>query len=124
VLLTKGDDTTMASLLYMSDRQIPLLTQQVETYDQLTVEHYDKWYSFFILRKDGTVEKVSPDVIDNVLTKGERYIDHTPHPMFMVVLAKTLNVQLPALVLEVVAGRWAIEQTDVYDDYDLYGVNE
>lgn len=110
--------------LYCNENGQPLLTQVVEDYDQLTVVNYEKWYGFYILYSNGTVERVGTAAINEILEQGFQYYDHIPHPLFMIALARYLGALLPTTVLEAVAGRWAIEMEELYNDYDFYGVNE
>lgn len=117
-------DKDQTTTLYCNENGQPLLTQVVEDYDQLTVVNYEKWYGFYILYSNGTVERVGTAAINEILEQGFRYYDHIPHPLFMIALARYLGALLPTTVLEVVAGRWAIDMEELYNDYDFYGVNE
>lgn len=69
---------------YFSERGLPLITQYItdfneQPHDMLTMENYEKWYYMHIIRKDGTVERISQAVIpDDPHDYG--WIDHAVKP--------------------------------------------
>lgn len=115
-------------LTYVSDRDIPLLLGDRRVgYDAITLELHCKWYNPYIIRKDGTVIKLPHELLDlaEAKHKTELYLGHCFHPDYLRFAADYLTKQgtpteVPELVIELAAGRWAIEMQDKFvDEYFL-----
>ncbi len=84
--------------MYVSNRDIPLITQQVSDVPMLTAENYPKWYDLYLLLPDGTVETVSWD--NETLCDGWR--DHCIIPEYFVKLAEELGARYDEKTFEAV----------------------
>ena len=93
----------------VSEKGIPLLWQGQVDVPVVTAEAYEKWYSLYIVYPDRRVEKVSPVLIDEVMSKGPQlWIDHEFHPRLLLLIAKHVDGEAHSLALEVAAGRWVM----------------
>lgn len=100
--------------IFRSDRGIPLLCQEVFDTPTITLENYEKWYNIFVIQPDGTVEIVSPGLIDE-LNDGTLWVDHTFHPKLLLLIAKHYGGSVPPTTLEMAAGRWVMEERPNFD---------
>ena len=85
----------------------------------LTVEHYCKWYTLYLVMPDGTVKSVHDDFRDEYDDAVEHWgsthmCDHCYHPDFIPVLAHHLGAYVDSEAHEMIAGRWVIEATEKY----------
>lgn len=106
----------MSSQTYLSKRNIPLLyIARPPTKPVITMENYTKWYDIYIVHSDGSVEVVSPELIEEVKDEcsDKEYTclqyDHLYHPYLLQRIAIKLNAFLDERALEVAAGRWYFE---------------
>lgn len=100
-----------------SPRGNPLVCQDSQGCRTLTVENEQKWYEFYVLEEDNkTVTEVPNSIINMALNEGLRYVDHTPHPLFFKRIAELMMVSVDFNSLDMVAGRWVLEQDPNYED--------
>ncbi len=108
---------------YLSERNIPLFTQEVDAFKRpiVTMENYCKWYGVYILHPDGSVEGVDPGLMADIQSQdnGCLFGDHNYHPRLLNKLAKRINGAVDSIALEVVTGRWVAEIMD--GDLGLHG---
>ena len=95
----------------VSDRNIPLLCQEVSSFPLIVLEDWNKWYSAFVLFPDGRVEKVSIDVIVEIEDKEGTmlYRDHNFHPKLLALLGKHYGAEVDWKSDEMATGRWVHE---------------
>lgn len=117
-LLSRFNKNLVSGQVFISDRNIPLITQK--TYDQpiLTVENYEKWYSLFLIYPDGSVKAVKTKVINATMKKHEdaAWVDHCFHPILYKKLAEDNGWLIDPVVLEVITGRWVLEKDEKYEN--------
>lgn len=107
---------------YLSDRGKMLVHQQAyEGTPIVTVENYEKWYSLFLIQPDGTVEKIPSQILLDAMTINRWWIDHSFHPSLLLAVAKHYGGEVPDTTLEMVAGRWVLEQGLLEDINYGYG---
>ncbi len=106
-------------MIYKSKRGHALLTQ--ETFDKpvVTLEAYPKWYEIQLLRPDGTLTTIDPDVVTSIASG--LWIDHCYHPEALLLIAKSIDAYVCELSLEIAAGRWALNGKGNCHDYPLGG---
>lgn len=100
---------------YLSERGFPLLyIGEPLSVPVITLENYTKWYSIYRIEPDGTVNKIPPEVIDEVMARHEDafYVDHNPHPRLLFRLSVMLGADLDERAEEVATGRWIQEVLD------------
>lgn len=95
-----------------SPRGIPLLISCnpafLETNSLLTVELHGKWYNLFLIRPGGLVETILFPM--EPCPHGKPYfVDHVPNPCSVQIWARKNKVQVDALALELMVGRWRID---------------
>lgn len=93
-----------------SERDHPLMYQRVLDVPVITVENYEKWYSIYLIQPTGEIEEVPVKVIEEVMGDNCWWIDHRWHPKLLLALAKHYGGEVPDTTIEVVAGRWVLEQ--------------
>lgn len=95
-----------------SPRGIPLVISCdpafLETNSLLTVELHGKWYSLFLIRPGRLVEAV-PFPTELCIHGATSYSDHVPNPCAVEEWAKAHKVQVDAMAMELMVGRWRIE---------------
>lgn len=109
-------DGCPATKLYVSDRNLPLLCQEPDTFGRptVTLENYCKWYGIFVLYPDGRVESIDHGLIGEVADRigGSVMGDHNFHPRLLNELAKELKGIACYRSIEVAGGRWVNEIMD------------
>ncbi len=77
----------------------------------ITLENYTKWYNIYVIKTDGTVDKVQPEIIEEAhkLNKYYGIIDHLYHPNILNKVAELLDAEVDERASEVAAGRWHYE---------------
>lgn len=95
-------------MLIVSDRGIPLLCQEIQTWPLIVLEDWNKWYSVFVLFPDGRVEKVGVDVIEEI-EDTILYQDHNFHPKLLALLGKHYGAEVDWKSDEMATGRWVHE---------------
>jgi hypothetical protein len=104
--------------VYFSDRQIPLITQELITYDaityfpMLTVENYEKWYKLFIINTDETVESLIDLDEPNY---GTSFVDHSFNPSAFHNTTKRLGLRYDNRTFAMICERWVEDALD--DDW-------
>lgn len=98
---------------YVSDRKIPLLCQEPDTFGRITVtmEDYSKWYGVILLHPDGRVENVDGDLL-NTLEREFRHPvrgDHNFHPQLLNKIAEHYKGVVDWRAFEMACGRWVLE---------------
>lgn len=108
---------------YYTENGNRLLYGRNDQCDIITLEEYEKWYSPYIIHKDGTVSKLPQELLDLAETKHktELYLSHCFHPDYLRFAADYLTKQgtpteVPEIVIEIAAGRWAIERQNQFED--------
>lgn len=102
-------------LTYFSNRDIRLLGTRNVEYDVITLEEYCKWYSPYIIYRDGTVAAVSAKEMPD----HTPFVDHNIHPdtLRWLALSRT-DAGIPTEVcpeaLEMAAGRWAMDVNEMF----------
>lgn len=105
-----GDEIKEENKLFVSERNIPLITQVTNGKRMLTAEDYEKWYSFYLINEDGKVE----DVYENEhFVDGWR--DHCIVPDSFKKMAESLNVEYDYITWQAVLTRYK-ELMDFYKD--------
>jgi len=105
--------------VYYSSRGIPLVYHgQPCDHAVLTVENYLKWYTYYLVMPNGTVEDLDTGGRAKILERFEHeveaslpsgeglYGDHIMHPKFMWAVASKLDYYLCLESYEMVIGRW------------------
>lgn len=107
------------TVLYTSDRGLPLLCQTPEERGiVVTLENYSKWYNIQLLHPDGRVEKLSynnPLVDINAIEERvgtNLHIDHCFHPRLLEEIAKELGGFADWRAVEMAGGRWVNEMME------------
>lgn len=102
---------------FRSDRDIPLITQDVGSKPMLTVENYIKWYELYVITPDGEVKDVyetSSEEIRNLIIDGWR--DHCIDPQIFHKVATKLGATYDIATFESVCRRY---QTDYLNAEDF-----
>jgi hypothetical protein len=106
----------------VSERGFELVEQGVYDTPVITVENYQKWYNLYVIQPTGEVEILDPGLITEVIGEINEIlvIDHTFHPKLLLLLAKKLGAEVPSTTMEMVAGRWVLDNEIVKGiDYHL-----
>lgn len=103
-----------SSVLFLSERDLPLMLTHLPKVPTLTVEQYLKWYKLYLVQPDGQVLPVEYDALDVAGLEG--YVDHVPNPQNVIQLAQRMNWEIDDLALELIIGRWHWE---VLCDYEV-----
>lgn len=115
---------------YFSDRNIPLVyVGPLLDTPIITVENYCKWYSLFAVMPDGKVRKITPEEIEEATDDFSNawHIDHNFHPLLLNKLAEMFKGEVCSQSLEMVAGRWVMEQMGdpfKFIDPEKYGMTD
>jgi hypothetical protein len=93
---------------YLSDRNIPLVFNgEASTFPGIiTIENYLKWYNLYIVRPDGSVEKLQSD---NTIA----WRDHVPCPSDIVAFADRRHLDIDQQSMEMIVGRYTLEARDI-----------
>jgi hypothetical protein len=90
---------------YLSDRSIPLVFngEMHESHPAVvTVENYLKWYSLFLVKPDGSVEKIAYD-------GSIQWADHVPNPSDIETYAEKNGYDIDREAMDMIVGRWVTE---------------
>lgn len=105
----------MDTIKYLSNRGKPLITQEIiyinnEPVDTLTMENYEKWYSMYIIRKDGYVEERFNTLTDD--GDDTCWIDHAVVPYAFHETAKNLGLCYDSRTFAMVCERFVEDVLD------------
>ena len=102
--------------IYHSDRNIPLLCQERDSFGRpiVTMENYCKWYGVQVLHPDGRVENVPHDDLSAIADRLGACLmgDHNFHPRLLNEYAKQIGGIADWRAIEMTGGRWVSEQMD------------
>lgn len=106
--------------LFLTERNEPLITTEVQDKPVITLENYTKWYDIYQLMPCGKVIKVPVmEILKVEKTMANNHIpfrvDHVWHPSILPLLAKQMDCYYDEQAHEVLVGRWVMEVKG--DDY-------
>lgn len=114
----KGETLMSIKARFRSERDIALITQEVEEKSVLTVENYVKWYTLYIIYPNGEVEEIDNllkenkdnpllEKVSDILNDG--WYDHCIKPDTFKKIAEVLHLTYDTATIETVERRY---QTD------------
>jgi hypothetical protein len=94
--------------VYYSERNMPLVFNGDASKFSgiITIENYLKWYNLYIVRPDGSVEKLQSD---NTIA----WLGHVPCPSDIVEFADRHGLDIDHQSMEMIVGRYYIECKDM-----------
>lgn len=100
---------------FTSNRNIKLITQEVNDKPMLTVENYMKWYDIFVIQINGEVVPVNEitylkDIEDHA---GRTWYDHCPTPAYFHEVSKRIGAEYDNETFSAVCVRFV---EDILDD--------
>lgn len=93
----------------LSGRGLPLIQTFIPNRPTITIENYQKWYSFYVVFPDGRVEEIHAADHGVATESPYGWSDHVPHPYLIKALAEKMNYNYDPEAYEIIAGRWTIE---------------
>lgn len=95
---------------FRSERDLPLVTQEVDNKPMITVENYFKWYDLYLIHTDGTVQTVNVDTNKEVADIMRYYWrDHYIEPNGFKKIAEKLGAVYDTASFESVCRRYELE---------------